>query len=106
MSIVSGEQKLHAFRHGGAGTLSWVVDENCVLVSINSNVGFVVSDDPSMTTNLWYTTGPIGQQSDNFYFSNDTGRIQLTDLLFELQAQSQVYCHAIAPGVVQLIMVK
>jgi hypothetical protein len=97
---------LHTFRHQAAGTLSWVVDEECLLVAIYASGGFLISDDPSMTLAGFYAPALGGQQTDNFYVSNNSGVIQLTDLAFELIPGGQVYSSVSATNVVQLMMVK
>jgi hypothetical protein len=102
-----GATKLHTFRHASAGTLSWTVDEDCVLIYVNSNAGFVVSDDPAMTNSNWFAPPVGGTQTDNFYIAQNATSQLTCQFAIPLEAGQVVYSNAgLGNTVVQLIMVK
>lgn len=103
--------RVHTFRHGGASTLSYYVEKNYILSSIGGRIGFVVSSDPSMTYNSWVSIGPAGDQTDDWYISNEAGAsstiFQLFEFLnFELSAGMRIFSSTIAAGNVQLFLVE
>jgi hypothetical protein len=102
-----GASKIHIFRAGSlGGTQVWTVDEDCILVAVASTGAFLLSDDPSQSAANWNSPTNPGQQNDGFYLTSGSAGIQLTQLAFELQAGTQVYCNMTSAGSVTLLTIK